>query len=160
MINIGDNLPDGTMKSFGANGPEDVDMKAFCKGKTVILVSVPGAFTPTCSAKHLPGFVENHDKLKALGVDVIACYAVNDVFVMNAWGNDQQVGDKVTMLADGSGEYTEKLGLVLDLTAMGLGKRSERFAMIIKDGQLTHIGLDQGGKFEASSAEAIIQALS
>ena len=128
-------------------------------GKKVVLVSVPGAFTPTCSAKHLPGFLEHAAELRSKGVDTIACMAVNDVFVMNAWGKDQGVGDDVLMLADGNGDYAEALGLDVDSSAFGMGKRSKRFAIIVDDGVAVHVAVDAPGTFEVSKAEAILEAL-
>lgn len=159
MIKVGDKLPNIGFKKMGDNGPEPVDADNLFKGKKVVLFSVPGAFTPTCSAKHLPGFVEQADAIKAKGVDTIACVAVNDAFVMGAWGKDQKVGDKVEMLADGSGDWTNALGLDLDLTAAGLGKRGQRFAMIVEDGTVSHLAVEEGGAFEVSSAEKILENL-
>jgi len=142
-----------------AEGPKELDTGAFFAGRTVVLFGVPGAFTPTCSAKHLPGFVEHHDAIKAKGVDAIACMAVNDAFVMKAWGQDQGALGKITMIADGSAEFTRALGLELDLTARGLGIRCQRFALIARDGKVTHLGIEAPGAFEVSSAEAILAAL-
>ncbi len=159
MIKVGDKLPTDGLKVMGENGPEAVDMAAKLAGRKVVLFSVPGAFTPTCSAKHVPGFVTKADDLFAKGVDEIACLAVNDAFVMGAWGNDQGVGDKVTMLADGSASYTKELGLELDLEAAGLGIRGQRFALIADDGVVTHLAVEEPGAFDVSSAEAILGAL-
>ncbi|WP_259780975.1 peroxiredoxin [Aestuariispira ectoiniformans] len=159
MIKVGDKLPDIGFKTMGENGPEPVSAEDLFKGKKVVLFSVPGAFTPTCSAKHLPGFVEKSGDIKAKGVDTIACVAVNDAFVMGAWGKDQNVGDNVVMLADGSGEWTSALGLELDLNAAGLGMRGQRFAMIVDDGTVTHLAVEEGGAFDVSSAEKILAAL-
>ena len=159
MISVGDKLPTEGLKTMGANGPEDVDMGAMLAGKKVVIFSVPGAFTPTCSAKHLPGFVEKIDDLKAKGVDAVGCLAVNDAFVMGAWGDDQGVADKVTMLADGSGTYTKALGLELDLVGAGLGVRGQRFAIVADDGVVSHLAVEEAGAFEVSSAEAILSAL-
>lgn len=158
-ISEGQKVPAVGMKKMGANGPEDVDTAAYFGGKKVVVFSVPGAFTPTCSAKHLPGFVQNADAIKAKGVDAIACMAVNDAFVMGAWGKDQNVGDKVDMLADGGGAFTKALGLELDLVAAGLGMRGKRFAMIVDDGTVTHLAVEEPGAFEVSSAEAIMAKL-
>ena len=129
------------------------------KGKTVVLFSVPGAFTPTCDAKHLPGFVQLADQIRAKGVDTIACMAVNDVFVMNAWGKAQGVGDKVLMLADGNGEYAKALGLELDASKFGMGTRGQRFAIIVRDGVATRVEVEAPGQFKVSAAEAILANL-
>jgi peroxiredoxin (alkyl hydroperoxide reductase subunit C) len=142
-----------------AEGPKEITTEELFGGKTVVLFGVPGAFTPTCSAKHLPGYTENYEALKAKGADVIACMAVNDAFVMGAWGKDQGVADKVVMLADGSAEFTKKLGLELDLTARGLGVRCQRFALVAKDGKVAHVAVEAPGAFEVSKAEAILAAL-
>ena len=159
MIKVGDKLPTSGLKTMGENGPEEVDLNAMFSGKKVVLFSVPGAFTPTCSAKHLPGFVENADAFKAKGVDHVACLSVNDAFVMGAWGKDQNVGDSVTMLADGSATYNTELGLELDLVAAGLGMRGQRYAIIAEDGVVTHLAVEEPGAFEVSSAEAILAKL-
>ena len=140
-------------------GPGAVSTDEFFAGKKVVLVSVPGAFTPTCSMNHLPGLVEHADEILGKGVDTIACMAVNDVFVMDAWGKDRSVGNKVSMLADGNGEYAKALGLEMDGTAFGMGMRGQRFAVIVDDGVATHIAVEEAGKFEVSSAEAILANL-
>jgi len=127
--------------------------------KKVVLVSVPGAFTPTCSMNHLPGFVDQAAQLKSKGVDKIACMAVNDVFVMDAWGKDRGVGDDVMMLADGNGEYARALGLEMDGTGFGMGMRGQRFAIVVDNGIATHVGVEAPGQFEVSKAEAILEAL-
>lgn len=158
-IAVGDKVPTTTIKTMGDSGPEDVDTASYFAGRKVVLFSVPGAFTPTCSAKHLPGFVQKADEIKAKGVDAIACLSVNDAFVMGAWGKDQSAGGKVDMLADGSGALTSALGLELDLTGAGLGMRGQRFAMIVDDGTVSHLAVEEAGAFEVSSAEAIIDAL-
>ena len=158
-IKVGDTIPAAKLTQGTPEGPKEVSTDELFKGKTVVLFGVPGAFTPTCSAKHLPSFLENFDALKGKGVDVIACMAVNDAFVMNAWGKDQGVGDKVVRLADGSADFTKKLGLELDLTARGLGVRAQRFALVAKDGKVTHIGVEAPGAFEVSKAEAVLGAL-
>ncbi|HAE03124.1 MAG TPA: peroxiredoxin [Rhodospirillaceae bacterium] len=158
-IQEGEKVPAIALKKMGTNGPEDVDTAKYFAGSKVVLFSVPGAFTPTCSAKHVPGFVQNADALKAKGVDKIACLAVNDAFVMGAWGKDQGAGDKVDMLADGSAAFTKALGLELDLIAAGLGVRGQRFAMVVDDGTVTHLAVEAPGAFEVSSAEAILKAL-
>jgi len=125
----------------------------------VVLFGVPGAFTPTCSAKHLPGFVEHAAALKAKGVDAVACMAVNDAFVMGAWGKDQGITDQVTMVADGSAAFTKAMGLEFDLTERGLGVRCQRFALVAKDGKVTHVAVEAPGAFEVSKAEAVLAAL-
>ncbi len=158
-IKAGDAIPSAKLMQGTAEGPKEISTEDLFKGKTVVLFGVPGAFTPTCSAKHLPGFVQNFDALKAKGADVIACMAVNDAFVMGAWGKDQAVGDKVMMLADGSADFTKKLGLELDLTARGLGVRCQRFALVAKDGKVTHVAVEAPGAFEVSKAEAVLGAL-
>ena len=158
-IAVGDSIPAMKIMEGSAEGPKELDTGAFFAGRTVVLFGVPGAFTPTCSAKHLPGFVAHHDAIKAKGVDAIACMAVNDAFVMKAWGKDQVALDKITMIADGSAAFTRALGLELDLTARGLGIRCQRFALIAKDGKVTHIAVEAPGAFEVSSAEAVLAAL-
>lgn len=158
-IQVGDKIPDVGLKKMGADGPEDVDPKAYFGGRKVVVFSVPGAFTPTCSAKHLPGFVSHADAIRAKGVDAIACLAVNDAFVMGAWGKDQSADGKVDMLADGSAAFTQALGLDLDLIAAGLGIRGQRFAMIVEDGTVTHLAIEEPGAFDVSSAEAIMEKL-
>ena len=158
-IQVGESIPSAKLMQGTAEGPKETTTEELFGGKTVVLFGVPGAFTPTCSAKHLPGFVTQYDALRAKGADVVACMAVNDAFVMAAWGKDQGVGDKVVMLADGSAEFTKKLGLELDLTARGLGVRSQRFALVAKDGKVTHVAVEAPGAFEVSKAEAILAAL-
>ncbi|MGZ0245464.1 MAG: redoxin family protein, partial [Alphaproteobacteria bacterium] len=140
-IGVGDKIPSGALAKMGAEGPGSVTTEELFGGKKVVLFAVPGAFTPTCSAKHLPGFVEKAAEIKARGVDIIACLSVNDVFVMDAWGKNQNAGDKVEMLADGSAALTKELGTVLDLTDRGLGVRSSRYSMIVDDGTVTAINL-------------------
>jgi len=166
-IKSGDRLPEGklteatefdTVAGCPLN-PQDISVTEATKGKKVVVFGVPGAYTPTCSAKHVPGFVANYDKLKAKGVDEIWCVAVNDAFVMGAWGRQQKAAGKVRMLGDGSAEYTKKLGLELDLNARGLGLRMQRFAMIVEDGVVKDIVVEAPGKFEVSSAEAILAKL-
>jgi peroxiredoxin (alkyl hydroperoxide reductase subunit C) len=158
-VKVGDTIPAAKLMQATAEGPKEISTDELFKGKTVVLFGVPGAFTPTCSAKHLPGFVQNFDALKAKGADVVACMAVNDAFVMGAWGKDQGVGDKVVMLADGSADFTKKLGLELDLTARGLGVRAQRFALVAKDGKVTHVAVEAPGAFEVSKAESVLAAL-
>jgi peroxiredoxin len=152
-IKAGDKMPDGKFKIMTASGPGEITTDELFKGKTVVLFSVPGAFTPTCSNQHLPSYLKNYDKVKATGVDTIACMAVNDVFVMDAWGKDRGVGDKIKMLADGNGEYTKALGLELDGSKFGLGQRGKRFSVIVKDGVAEKVNVDEG-KYELTGAEA------
>ena len=165
-IKAGDRLPEGTVTEYvqkereGCSlGPNPVNVAEATRGKKIVIFGLPGAFTPTCSAKHLPGYVANYEKLREKGVDEVWCLSVNDAFVMNAWGQQQQCGDKVRMMADGSAEYTKKLGLELDLTGRGMGVRSQRFAMVVEDGVVKKIDVEQPGKFEVSSAEAVLGAL-
>jgi peroxiredoxin len=158
-IQSGDKMPAGVFGVMTDGSAGAISTDELFSGKKVVLVSVPGAFTPTCSAKHLPGFLEHAAELRSKGVDTIACMAVNDVFVMNAWGKDQGVGDDVLMLADGNGDYAEALGLDVDSSAFGMGKRSKRFAIIVDDGVAVHVAVDAPGTFEVSKAEAILEAL-
>jgi peroxiredoxin len=158
-IKVGDTVPSMKLMTVGPEGPKEVSTDEIFKGHKVVLFAVPGAFTPTCSAKHLPGFVENAEKLMDKGVDRIVCLAVNDAFVMAAWAKEQNVGDKVTMLADGSGVFTKALGLELDLVGRGMGVRSQRFAMVVEDGKVTHLGVEQPGGFDVSRAEAVLAEL-
>ena len=158
-IKAGDKMPSGTLKRMTKEGPKDISADELFKGKRVVLFSVPGAFTPTCDAKHLPGFVELADQLRAKGVDTIACMAVNDVFVMNAWGKAQSVGDKIMMLADGNGDYARALGLELDAKGYGMGMRGQRFAIIAKDGVATQVDIEQPGQFKVSAAEHVLAQL-
>ena len=158
-ITAGNAIPSVKVMQATADGPKEVDTAELFKGKTVALFGVPGAFTPTCSAKHLPGFVAQADALRAKGVDLIACMAVNDAFVMGAWAKDQGITDQVVMLADGSAALTKAMGLEFDLTARGLGLRCQRFALIAKDGKATHVAVEAPGAFEVSKAEAVLAAL-
>ena len=158
-IKPGDAIPEAKLMRATANGPQEVSTRELFAGKTVVLFGVPGAFTPTCSAKHLPGYVQNYDALKAKGVDTVACMAVNDAFVMGAWGKDQGVGDKVMMLADGSADFTRKMGLELDLVARGLGVRSQRFVLVAKNGKVAHVAVEAPGAFEVSKAETVLASL-
>ncbi len=155
MINVGDKMPSMTLKRIGANGMEEVATDDLFKGK-VVLFSVPGAFTPTCSMKHLPGFVALADAFKEKGVDRIVCFAVNDAFVMKAWGDQNNVAGKVEMLPDGNGDLTRALDLEMDGTGFGLGKRSKRFALLIEDGIVKDVQIEKPGAFEVSSAEAML----
>ena len=158
-IKAGDKMPAGVFKQMTAEGPKEVSTDALFAGKTVVLFSVPGAFTPTCDAKHLPGFVQNADAFKAKGVDSVACMSVNDMFVMNAWGKASNVGDTVAMLADGNGDYSRALGLELDARGFGMGMRGQRFAIVVKDGVATHVNVEAPGKFEVSTAEYVLNQL-
>lgn len=146
--------------TMGANGPEPLSTGDVFAGKTVALFSVPGAFTPTCSAKHLPGYVECAAQLKAKGIDTIACISVNDVFVMSAWGKAQGVEDKVLMLADGNGDFAKAVGLELDGTGFGMGQRAQRYSMVVKDGVVTHLNIEAPGDFKVSSAQFMLDQLS
>ena len=158
-IKVGDKIPEVTLAHMTKDGPAPISTSDIFKGKKVVLFALPGAFTPTCSAKHLPGFTEKADQIKAKGVDAIACLSVNDPFVMGAWGKDQSVGDKVLMLADGSAELTKAMGLELDLTPRGFGVRSDRYAMIVEDGEVKVLNREEPGAFEVSSADAILKVL-
>ena len=152
-------MPAGVFGVMTESGPGAMSTDELFAGKKVVLVSVPGAFTPTCSAQHLPGFLEHGDAIAAKGIDTVACMAVNDVFVMNAWGKDQGVGDKVVMLADGNGEYAAALGLEMDGSAFGMGTRGQRFAIVVDDGTATHVAVEAPGQFEVSKAESVLAAL-
>lgn len=158
-IQAGEKMPAGVFGVMTENGPGAISTDDLFSGKKVVLFSVPGAFTPTCSNNHLPGFVEHADAILAKGVDTIACTAVNDVFVMDAWGKERGVGDKVAMLADGNGDYARALGLELDASGFGMGTRGERFAIIVDDGVATHVAVEAPGAFEVSKAEAIVDQL-
>lgn len=158
-IQAGEKMPSGVFGVMTDAGPGAISTEELFAGKKVVLVSVPGAFTPTCSASHLPGFVNQADELLAKGVDSIACMSVNDVFVMHAWGEDQKVADKVMMLADGNGEYARALDLEMDGTAFGMGTRSQRFAIIVDDGVAQHVAVEAPGKLEVSKAESILANL-
>lgn len=158
-IKVGDKMPDGQFTVMGPDGPQPLSTDALFSGKKVVLFSVPGAFTPTCSAKHLPGFIDKADALKAKGVDTIACMAVNDVFVMSAWGKSANADGKVIMLADGNGTYAKALGLELDGSGFGLGTRSQRFSVIVEDGKVTQLNVEQPGAFDVSSAETALAQL-
>ncbi len=158
-IKKGDPIPNVTLQRKTADGIETVETGSFFKGRKVVIFAVPGAFTPTCSNKHLPGFVEKADAIRAKGVDEIACVSVNDAFVMGAWGETQKAGGKVTMLADGSAALARALGLSLDLEEKGFGTRSQRYAMVIDDGKVAHLAVEEGGGLSVSSAESILEAL-
>ncbi len=163
MIKVGDKLPAGTLMEYvevegnGCSiGPNPVDVTQASAGKTIALFALPGAFTPTCSAKHVPGYVDNFDAFKAAGVDEIWCVSVNDAFVMGAWARDQKTGAKVRMLADGSADFTKATGLTLDLTSRGMGLRSNRYSMLVKDGTVVSLNIEGPGKFEVSDAGTLL----
>ena len=157
-VSVGDKIPAAKIKTMTADGMSEVDTAEYFAGRKVVMFAVPGAFTPTCSAKHLPGFVENAAELKGKGVDEIACISVNDAFVMDAWGKSQNAGD-VTMLADGNGDFTKAMGLEMDGSGFGLGTRSQRYALIAENGTITTLNVEQAGAFDVSRAEAILSAL-
>ena len=159
MIKVGDSLPSMKLTAATADGPKELSTEEVFGGKKVVLFAVPGAFTPTCSARHLPGFLQNADALKSKGVDTIACIAVNDPFVMGAWAKDQAVDGTILMLADGSGVFTKALGLELDLTARGLGVRSQRYAMTVDNGRVTSLAVEPPGGFDVSRAETVLESL-
>jgi len=163
-IKVGDRLPDGQLQEFievetaGCPlGPNTFKVAELVKGKKVVIFGLPGAYTPTCSAMHVPGYVRHYDALKATGIDEIWCLSVNDAFVMGAWGRDQQATGKVRMMADGSAEFTKKLGLELDLTARGMGVRCQRFSMLVDDGVVRKLNIEAPGKFEVSDAETMLK---
>jgi len=158
-IKAGERMPAGKFKVMGEGGPQDLTTAQLFDGKRVVLFSVPGAFTPTCNAKHLPGFLQNAAALHAKGVDTIACMAVNDVFVMNAWGKSANVGDQVKMLADGNGDYAKALGLELDARGYGMGHRGQRFAIVVDNGVATKVLVEAPGEFKLSSAEHVLGQL-
>ena len=158
MIKVGDQIPSHKLTAATSDGPREMTTEEVFAGKTVVLFAVPGAFTPTCSAKHLPGYVENMDALRAKGVDTVACTAVNDVFVLDAWAKAGGV-DGILMLADGSGTFARAMGLEWDLLARGLGMRSQRYAMVVRDGRVAHLGVEAPGGFELRRAEAVLAAL-
>jgi peroxiredoxin len=166
MLNVGDKLPPATLMEYSevegngcTIGPNPVDVVKASAGKTIALFALPGAFTPTCSAKHVPGYVEKFDALKAAGVDEIWCVSVNDAFVMGAWARDLKTGTKVRMLADGSAAFTKEIGLTLDLTARGMGLRSNRYSMLVKDGKVATLNVEAPGKFEVSDAGTLLAQL-
>ncbi len=158
-IKVGDRMPAGTLTLATKDGPQKVSAEEFFKGKKVALFSVPGAFTPTCDAKHLPGFVDKAEALKAKGVDAIACMAVNDAFVMKAWGKAQNVDGKVQMIADGNAEYTKALGLEMDATGFGMGTRGQRFSLLVDDGVVKQVNVEAKGEFRVSSADYLLEQL-
>jgi peroxiredoxin len=158
-INVGDRIPQTTLMRATSEGPEPVNSEDYFRGRRVALFSVPGAFTPTCSAKHLPGFIEKAEDLKAKGVDEIACTAVNDAFVMGAWGQSSGAEDKVTMLSDGNGEFAQGLGLTMDGSKYGMGTRGQRFSMIVNDGVVEQLNVEEPGAFNVSSADYMLERL-
>ncbi|MDG2154405.1 MAG: peroxiredoxin [Gammaproteobacteria bacterium] len=155
-ISVGEKMPSGTLTTMTADGPKPVSTDELFAGKKVVLFSVPGAFTPTCSMKHLPGFVTQAETLKAQGVDTIICTAVNDVFVMDAWGKSANADDKVVMAADGNGDYVLSLGLELDARGFGMGKRGQRFSIVVDNGVATHVNIEGPGEFTVSNAETAV----
>ena len=158
-ISVGDKVPSVNLKHMTDGALADITTDEIFGGRKIALFALPGAFTPTCSAKHLPGFIQQADAIKAKGVDAIACVSVNDAFVMDAWGKAQNAGDKVMMLADGNAEFADALGLSFDGSGFGMGKRAQRFAMIVDDGVVKTLNVEQPGAFEVSSAEAVLAAL-
>ncbi len=158
-IKVGDKLPEATLKVMKDGKPADMTISDLTRGKKVALFAVPGAFTPTCSARHLPGYKEKAAELRGKGVDTIACVSVNDVFVMNAWGKDQQVGEDVVMLADGNGDFAKAVGLEMDGKGFGMGGRSQRYSMIVEDGVVKSLNVEAPGKFEVSAAEYMLGQL-
>ncbi len=159
MIKAGDNFPEIAVHQATAEGPEEISTTALLANKKTALFALPGAFTPTCSAKHLPGFVAHADDLAAKGIDQIVCVSVNDAFVMQAWGESAGVGDKIIMLADGNGRLAQALGLTMDASAFGMGERAQRFSMIIDDGKVAVINIEEPGNFEVSSADYMLNQL-
>lgn len=158
-ITPGSTIPTATVYEMTPDGPQGVTTDELFKGKRVVMFGIPGAFTPTCSAHHLPGFVQHADRLREKGIDSLICMAVNDAFVMGAWGKDQGVGDAVRMIADGDGELTKAMGMELDLSGKGLGLRCQRFALVVNDGVIERVEIDPAGTFEFTSAEAILSSL-
>lgn len=159
-ISVGDTLPATTFMEMTAEGPRPVASADYFKGRRVAVFSVPGAFTPTCSARHLPGFVDKLDELKAKGIDEVACTAVNDAFVLGAWAKSASADGKVTMLADGNGEFAQNIGLTMDGSKFGLGLRGSRWSMVVNDGKVETLNVEEGGAFEVSSAEHLLGQLS
>ncbi|HEX4377088.1 MAG TPA: peroxiredoxin [Steroidobacteraceae bacterium] len=158
-IKVGDRMPEGKLKTMSEKGPADISTAELFSGKRVVLFSVPGAFTPTCDAKHLPGFIAQADAFKAKGIDTIACMAVNDVFVMNAWGKASNVGGKVLMLADGNGDYARALGLEMDGKGFGMGMRGQRFAILVDNGVAKQVNVEAPGQFKVSAADHVLGQL-
>ena len=158
-IQVGDKLPSATLTTMTAEGPKPLTTSELCEGKKVVLFAVPGAFTPTCSVQHLPGYVENAQSFKDKGVDTVACVSVNDPFVMGAWGKDREVGENLVMLSDGNGDFTAAIGLEMDGSGFGLGTRSQRYAMIVDDGVVSTLNVESGPGLDVSSAETILSEL-
>ena len=158
-IQVGDTLPSINLMTMTTEGPKPISMTEISSGKKVVLFAVPGAFTPTCSAQHLPGFIEKNLEFRNKGVDVVACVSMNDPFVMKAWGEDRKVGEEVLMLSDGNGEFTAAIGLEMDGSGFGLGTRSQRYAMIIDDGVVSALNVEPGPGIDISSAEKILEQL-
>jgi peroxiredoxin len=158
-IKVGDRVPDSTFMTMTADGPQQLTSSQLFDGKKVALFALPGAFTPTCSARHLPGYKDKAEDFKAKGVDTIACLSVNDAFVMGAWGEDQNVGDKVVMLADGNGDFTKKVGLEMDGSKFGMGTRSQRYSMLVDNGVVKELNIEQPGEFRVSAAEHMLDQL-
>lgn len=158
-IKVGDKLPEATFMTMGEDGPMPMTTSQLCAGKRVALFAVPGAFTPTCSAKHLPGFKDHKADLAAKGIDAIACTSVNDVFVMGAWGKDQGVSDEMVMLADGNGDFAKEIGLELDASGFGMGGRSQRYSMVVNDGTVEKLFVEDGGEFKVSAADYMLENL-
>ncbi|HEY4943038.1 MAG TPA: peroxiredoxin [Rhizomicrobium sp.] len=158
-VHVGDKVPSATLMQMKDGGPKPVKTEDLFAGKKIVVFALPGAFTPTCSAKHVPGFVQHADEFKAKGVDAIACVSVNDAFVMGAWGENQKAGDKVMMLADGNGDFTRAMGLEMDGSRFGMGKRSQRYAMIVDNGVIKELNVEEPGAFSVSSAEHVLKQL-
>ena len=158
-ISVGDRLPDISLKCIGNDGPKEIKINEYLANKKVVLFSLPGAFTPTCSAKHMPGFVEYESDIKARGIDEIICVSVNDAFVMQAWEKDQNSKGKVTLFADGNGDFVDAVDLIFDGTSFGLGKRGKRFVMIVEDCKVVHLAVEKPGTFDVSSAESVLKVL-
>lgn len=158
-IKVGDKVPSATLMQMKGGAPHPVKTDDFFTGKKVVVFALPGAFTPTCSAKHLPGFIQHAGELKQKGVDAIACVSVNDAFVMGAWGEQQKAGDAIAMLADGNADFTKALGLEMDATKFGMGTRSQRFAMVVDDGVVKALNVEEPGAFSVSSAEHVLKQL-
>ncbi len=159
MIKVGDSIPEATLVAATADGPKEIATSELFGGRKVVLFAVPGAFTPTCSAKHVPSFLQNADALAAKGVEQIACIAVNDPFVMGAWAKDQAVGDRILMLSDGMATFTKSLGLEVDLSKRGLGIRSARYAMVVEDGVVTMLNVEEPGGYDVSTAEKVLEGI-
>jgi peroxiredoxin len=158
-ISTGDKIPAVNVAVMGKQGPGTITTEDIFSGKKVVLFALPGAFTPTCSAAHLPGYLASHGAIKAKGVDTIACLATNDAYVMGAWGQTQNVGDKILMLADGNGDFTRAIGLEIDRSASNMGMRSKRYAMVVEDGIVTHLNVEIAPRFEVSDAETMLRLL-